>query len=189
MNESVLRRAWIIPARAGFTGDSSRRARLLVDHPRSRGVYRSVKWGASHWRGSSPLARGLPRGCPSHLLLLGIIPARAGFTSVLVRAGSGAEDHPRSRGVYHADGRRVEGLDGSSPLARGLPTEKETTCSDLGIIPARAGFTIPMSPCRDGGGDHPRSRGVYGRRCSRRYDYRGSSPLARGLRHSFRSRP
>ena len=51
------------------------------------------------------------------------------------------------------------------------------------IIPARAGFTFrPGSrSCRDG--DHPRSRGVYQPAWASPIPPRGSSPLARGLRH------
>ena len=51
------------------------------------------------------------------------------------------KDHPRSRGVYVPVGARER--------------------DDVGIIPARAGFTPVLSgvvPCDE---DHPRSRGVY----------------------------
>ena len=50
------------------------------------------------------------------------------------------------------------------------------------IIPARAGFTLPMKVADVARADHPRSRGVYLLShfvCS---DFAGSSPLARGLR-------
>ena len=70
---------------------------------------------------------------------------------------------------------------GSSPLARGLPPQRRRGAPHTRIIPARAGFTrrIPTSRlcCRD----HPRSRGVYPERLSRRSASKGSSPLARGL--------
>ena len=49
------------------------------------------------------------------------------------------------------------------------------------IIPARAGFTYPQSTDKVDRKDHPRSRGVYRRRPRRRFQLRGSSPLARGL--------
>ena len=91
----------IIPARAGFTAvegglgpgevGSSPLARGLrplcrhmaacsSDHPRSRGVYRASCHETGPPAGSSPLARGLPH--PGLLVdeLIGIIPARAGFT-------------------------------------------------------------------------------------------------------------
>ena len=60
--------------------------------------------------------------------------------------------------------------------------------TNLGIIPARAGFTPDWPSHRNSSEDHPRSRGVYDRRICRRVRGRGSSPLARGLRlpHLFR---
>ena len=71
----------IIPARAGFTNGRVPVERVREDHPRSRGVYRSVSVPSAPENGSSPLARGLrvPEG--SAVGGGGIIPARAGFTS------------------------------------------------------------------------------------------------------------
>ena len=51
-----------------------------------------------------------------------------------------------------------------------------------GIIPARAGFTDGGVPRMGIFRDHPRSRGVYGKRCEATFNRLGSSPLARGLR-------
>ena len=50
------------------------------DHPRSRGVYGVRLTNSRAVRGSSPLARGLPRGLDADADGCGIIPARAGFT-------------------------------------------------------------------------------------------------------------
>ena len=93
-------RAWIIPARAGFTRSSRSPPTRASDHPRSRGVY-APSWGSSTiFPGSSPLARGLRPGavwaCPRPR----IIPARAGFTRSRPSRAARAWDHPRSRGVY-----------------------------------------------------------------------------------------
>ena len=52
--------------------------------------------------------------------LLGIIPARAGFTSDDRGAHRVFLDHPRSRGVYSAIRPYLDRNPGSSPLARGL---------------------------------------------------------------------
>ena len=131
----------IIPARAGFTRRAVRRGRHRRDHPRSRGVYGDPHMIAWATGGSSPLARGLHRRLPLWALALGIIPARAGFTSSRGAARCASRDHPRSRGVYVGAARVLGELDG--------------------IIPARAGFTTPATcrgPCT---WDHPRSRGVY----------------------------
>ena len=91
--------------------------------------------------GSSPLARGLRRDRRGRGQHLGIIPARAGFTT-----GSTAEmlpngDHPRSRGVYYPSVRVSGTISGSSPLARGLHGDDPAVGQVEGIIPARAGFT------------------------------------------------
>ena len=111
------------------------------DHPRSRGVYLTSPRVGVWEPGSSPLARGLPpppltQNTPSR-----IIPARAGFTSLMCFEMKSFTDHPRSRGVYLlfevADPLRQ----GSSPLARGLHCTSCCTGYEEGIIPARAGFT------------------------------------------------
>ena len=91
-------------------------------------------------------------------------------------------DHPRSRGVYHAKVRTRVIEEGSSPLARGLQFATNTDVTQRRIIPARAGFTCPKGRRTSTGPDHPRSRGVYGRRHDPAVAAGGSSPLARGLR-------
>ena len=92
---------WIIPARAGFTLSLRSPPSLRRDHPRSRGVYIAVMPWFGFRRGSSPLARGLPRP--------------------LISSAAFCADHPRSRGVYQSREQDVIGMSGSSPLARGLP--------------------------------------------------------------------
>ena len=71
-----------------------------------------------------------------------IIPARAGFTTILMAA-------PYER-------------TGSSPLARGLHALKTYRPVRKRIIPARAGFTKQVQAYAGNMRDHPRSRGVYG---------------------------
>ena len=134
--------------------------------------------------GSSPLARGLLAGTAHDTKALGIIPARAGFTTYCGPTPWPARDHPRSRGVYARAGAGRPARRGSSPLARGLPGGLTLHAGLCRIIPARAGFTRRRRAHRGHARDHPRSRGVY-RRPSRTWlTVRGSSPLARGLRHS-----
>ena len=151
----------IIPARAGFTPAGRRAARGDADHPRSRGVYCARSVSVRTRTGSSPLARGLPLLAGLVPVSAGIIPARAGFT----RPGSwrrpGSGDHPRSRGVYPGPDRGPNHCRGSSPLARGLHMTPVVVTSRDGIIPARAGFTIPGPSWPPQPRDHPRSRGVY----------------------------
>ena len=174
-------RPGIIPARAGFTRRLDRGRQGRRDHPRSRGVYALAEAGAYTGNGSSPLARGLPGPDPGDRPDPGIIPARAGFTRRLDRGRQGRRDHPRSRGVYVAMARTVPVGAGSSPLARGLLEEGGDRGLDVGIIPARAGFTVLCEAAEEGGRDHPRSRGVYWVGSHYRMGVTGSSPLARGL--------
>ena len=76
----ALRARRIIPARAGFTLTAARRRGMTSDHPRSRGVYVSLRSWSCLLGGSSPLARGLLVGFCEVIAGEGIIPARAGFT-------------------------------------------------------------------------------------------------------------
>ena len=152
---------WIIPARAGFTKQVGVHLPNIGDHPRSRGVYVNAFGTADAIAGSSPLARGLRNTRPGKRKCSWIIPARAGFTRAGPASAGSPRDHPRSRGVYL----RRELLDvlveGSSPLARGLPKADTIVKDGAGIIPARAGFTCRPRYSGRGTGDHPRSRGVY----------------------------
>mgnify|MGYP000955170348 CR=1 FL=1 len=193
----------IIPARAGFTGFLGGRILRSTDHPRSRGVYAAVQIATLGGRGSSPLARGLRAADFRVQRPLGIIPARAGFTSpprVPATCTGGSSplarglqalgmtinqvllDHPRSRGVYTRLLEDMALARGSSPLARGLHEMMESGDARVRIIPARAGFTKSPTFTKRPKMDHPRSRGVYRASICASYSVRGSSPLARGLR-------
>ena len=171
----------IIPARAGFTERAAVRQAMLRDHPRSRGVYVIPGRVGGTELGSSPLARGLLAAGGNIWLRGGIIPARAGFTFGWELAGSGAWDHPRSRGVYGEGFEQAVSDGGSSPLARGLRLRAGGRDTGARIIPARAGFTRRDGWSRRGRRDHPRSRGVYGGEMAAHTHLWGSSPLARGL--------
>ena len=116
-----------------------------MDHPRSRGVYHSGTGPGRAQFGSSPLARGLLVMAWDETAKKGIIPARAGFTAVVLRPLLITTDHPRSRGVYPSDHTFFIDPAGSSPLARGLPEGFGKEVDGKGIIPARAGFTTPRT--------------------------------------------
>ena len=66
-----------------------------------------------------------------------------------------------TRGVYQGLAFSGALTSGSSPLARGLRGPSPPACLDLGIIPARAGFTFVPTFLSNTYEDHPRSRGVY----------------------------
>ena len=90
-------------------------------------------------------------------------------------------NHPRSRGVYRNCGAPFVPKIGSSPLARGLRLSWGQRVAALGIIPARAGFTLSHAAASSGSRDYPRSRGVYHDVVFTVDGKTGSSPLARGL--------
>ena len=173
--------ARIIPARAGFTSRQCLRCRPSPDHPRSRGVYETRTTPLPRPMGSSPLARGLLARLAADKAVVGIIPARAGFTAFPQRTLIEQWDHPRSRGVYKPGFTSLVDVKGSSPLARGLPHRGVIDVTIHGIIPARAGFTILLILICRWPRDHPRSRGVYPGRWAAMFLISGSSPLARGL--------
>jgi len=131
--------------------------------------------------GSSPLARGLLICGHGARVQPGIIPARAGFTPCTATRSPPGSDHPRSRGVYHPVPPGRLPVEGSSPLARGLPRNVGRPPRNMRIIPARAGFTARMAARQAGRRDHPRSRGVYSWDVVSEHILPGSSPLARGL--------
>ena len=112
----------------------------------------------------------------------GIIPARAGFTGIVIPCSAASSDHPRSRGVYARPPRAGDAARGSSPLARGLLIVRGPDGGGERIIPARAGFTAPSQFSSKAVRDHPRSRGVYPCNAITSGFLDGSSPLARGLR-------
>ena len=172
----------IIPARAGFTWRPITPPGYPGDHPRSRGVYATHPGHPRPGMGSSPLARGLRRIAALVVVMVGIIPARAGFTAFRFVRTFVRRDHPRSRGVYRVARFVSSRVAGSSPLARGLPPAPPVARERLGIIPARAGFTVSPASVLAVRADHPRSRGVYATRATLRRRPSGSSPLARGLR-------
>ena len=178
-------RGGIIPARAGFTDSGIAVAPINRDHPRSRGVYYGGFTRRVGSVGSSPLARGLLGRLVKSGDLIRIIPARAGFTALRTAYSGPGRDHPRSRGVYTQADFLPSSPRGSSPLARGLLGEYTAELREIGIIPARAGFTLPMSRPSATVRDHPRSRGVYALLCPSWTGSHGSSPLARGLRRRF----
>ena len=172
----------IIPARAGFTANNKTINLAPGDHPRSRGVYLFRSGTGTCGSGSSPLARGLHIPAQVIPLIIGIIPARAGFTRRCLRRGGAPWDHPRSRGVYNLSAEMQSAGFGSSPLARGLRGWFHFFGGCGGIIPARAGFTPAPTVTQLQGEDHPRSRGVYDVMTASGWPVAGSSPLARGLR-------
>ena len=90
----------IIPAHAGFTPWCVGSSYILLDHPRTRGVYQEHRQQQIEYGGSSPHTRGLRINKRPNCLHRRIIPAHAGFTTQYWGQCRRAPDHPRTRGVY-----------------------------------------------------------------------------------------
>ena len=92
-------RAGLIPARAGRTLTAARRTSSGRAHPRSRGADAAALKAAVDRAGSSPLARGGRRLHARSRIPRGLIPARAGRTTLTLARTSPLRAHPRSRGA------------------------------------------------------------------------------------------
>ena len=172
----------IIPALAGNTRSTPPQPSCRGDHPRSRGEYTHPDYLRPAVVGSSPLSRGIPWRRTRRSKPRRIIPALAGNTGTKAAAGMLVGDHPRSRGEYLTVYPDENGAYGSSPLSRGIPEGGALHRGEGGIIPALAGNTAPAAASLSSTTDHPRSRGEYLDRLTKRNGNAGSSPLSRGIR-------
>ena len=175
----------LIPAHAGKTRNSLRRALRSEAHPRSRGENTQAPPPAHARLGSSPLTRGKHARPRVRVFDLGLIPAHAGKTAAPLARRRYTRAHPRSRGenCQRQDGKH-QGR-GSSPLTRGKQLGVWRGHVAGGLIPAHAGKTsTPMSTWRSGRA-HPRSRGENWAASRRWRSPSGSSPLTRGKRREL----
>ena len=136
--------------------------------------------------GSSPLARGTRCDEVDKGPGMGLIPARAGNTAWSRSAAWPSWAHPRSRGEHSGHEWKISMSLGSSPLARGTPVPPGSRRRAGGLIPARAGNTVPPPARGRGNRAHPRSRGEHERPHPFDQEIVGSSPLARGTRNGVR---
>ena len=172
----------IIPARAGSTLPQRRRTRSRRDHPRAGGEHASGSVCMTAKMGSSPRGRGARLVAAAGRAIPGIIPARAGSTSVLATVNAGTRDHPRAGGEHDTMNTTEMSAKGSSPRGRGARRERYDELDAEGIIPARAGSTQPAGWCGAGRRDHPRAGGEHFAVDRRISDRVGSSPRGRGAR-------
>ena len=130
---------------------------------------------------------------------LGIIPAYAGNTLILLAAGECSGDHPRVCGEHAAAFGTKEINPGSSPRMRGTPPvtgwpwsmrgtpeKKERLLESEGIIPAYAENTSGNGITTNFLRDHPRVCGEHATVDVTPTDNTGSSPRMRGT-HAFTS--
>ncbi len=130
--------------------------------------------------GSSPLARGGLTAGVADAADVGLIPAGAGRTPHRPRRRHDDPAHPRWRGADPQDRRRRIPLRGSSPLARGGPTDAPANVGWGRLIPAGAGRTTGPVRQRHMRRAHPRWRGADSDPTTDPAAEMGSSPLARG---------
>ena len=173
-------REWLIPAHAGKTSHTRRRARPRRAHPRSRGENQVQVLKAHFGDGSSPLTRGKRARRNTLKTGTGLIPAHAGKTNGFLYRAVGRRAHPRSRGENCRFLSGPVSSWGSSPLTRGKPDRAHGRGRGAGLIPAHAGKTAPARPRRSHGRAHPRSRGENYEAHALAIQTGGSSPLTRG---------
>ena len=164
-------------------GTQNRKHRSAVrspDHPRRRGEHWRATSSTRRLIGSSPQARGTRRRSSHQYCGRRIIPAGAGNTRMRATMPPPLADHPRRRGEHVRDDAEQIARDGSSPQARGTLFLRLHHGSDIRIIPAGAGNTLPAPSSRLRYPDHPRRRGEHAARLKKTRSSCGSSPQARG---------
>ena len=109
----------LIPACAGSTSSGRAGRSAARAHPRMRGEHATIAAGTVIVRGSSPHARGAPRGVLPGGARRGLIPACAGSTRVATTWTTRLSAHPRMRGEHYSENARERLMMGSSPHARG----------------------------------------------------------------------
>ena len=151
----------IIPACAGSTWFCGDRQRWRRDHPRMCGEHFNQLYMSAQRKGSSPHVRGAPWMFIFLLLYMGIIPACAGSTTVILPPRGLSRDHPRMCGEHDYDSDMVHSAAGSSPHVRGAHRTKVLFLSNAGIIPACAGSTYFITQDIVSYRDHPRMCGEH----------------------------
>ncbi len=130
-----------IPACAGNTRIRHPTAPDTSVHPRVRGEHLPALGVGPFLTGSSPRARGTLTTPQGFLFRGRFIPACAGNTQWHFARKNHCSVHHRVRGEHDDDGCHGSTKGGSSPRARGTPTEPQPRCLIWRFIPACAGNT------------------------------------------------
>ena len=88
------------PAGAGNTQDVPTKSTSSQEHPRLRGEYSGSPKVCAFWRGTPPLARGIPKSGTYCDVVQGNTPVCAGNKPIPFTKKSTVQDHPRLRGEY-----------------------------------------------------------------------------------------
>ncbi len=88
----------ITPARAGKSSICTDLLSSYKDHPRPRGEKSAVASVSLSFSGSPPPARGKEMANGDPFARMGITPARAGKSDLIIDSFRSYQDHPRPRG-------------------------------------------------------------------------------------------
>ena len=133
----------LIPARAGKTSFMSFPSWVGAAHPRACGENLDLADPASFPLGSSPRVRGKLPHVLRGRLVAGLIPARAGKTTSPSGVSPAPAAHPRACGENFQTTILPRLREGSSPRVRGKRNPAPGPRRLEGLIPARAGKTLP----------------------------------------------
>ena len=111
----------LIPARAGKTTSLSASPTTRRAHPRAGGENLGLTRADLAEIGSSPRGRGKPDPATTALVLVGLIPARAGKTTAPTGPSTQRPAHPRAGGENSMSSSTSASMAGSSPRGRGKP--------------------------------------------------------------------
>ena len=146
----------LIPARAGKTRAVKRSRSASTAHPRVYGE-NSDSPSTSLWRyGSSPRVRGKQNTGNNNVSSVGLIPACAGKTVILLACLVTNWAHPRVCGENLTFQNTPELVPGSSPRVRGKLGRDLARKPWLGLIPACAGKTPGQRVTEPSASAHPR---------------------------------
>ena len=174
------REGGLIPARAGKTLPVMKSAKSRAAHPRACGENRVRILAADKVRGSSPRVRGKLAPSPPACGAPGLIPARAGKTSVRLKIVRRLGAHPRACGENRRLPQSKADCPGSSPRVRGKRAIMRPRFMLGRLIPARAGKTVGGGPGAATWKAHPRACGENASGSSAPFTVMGSSPRVRG---------
>ena len=170
----------LIPAGAGQTTPAATSTCSWRAHPRGCGADGLGVGFAGEAAGSSPRVRGRRMGRRRPRYARGLIPAGAGQTLQQPCPATRRTAHPRGCGADLIVSDAFARVTGSSPRVRGRHRQARDTLWHRRLIPAGAGQTGELSPCRPGSGAHPRGCGADLLQLHSLRTHIGSSPRVRG---------
>ncbi len=174
--------AGLIPAWAGSTSTSRRGRCPATAHPRVGGEHLGVRVSREMRDGSSPRGRGALGHHEPRVPGLGLIPAWAGSTRILLSLDGRASAHPRVGGEHYVPAEPILGGQGSSPRGRGAPARLRLRPDRVRLIPAWAGSTRASGWWDVSQTAHPRVGGEHVGHVLTAPAVAGSSPRGRGAR-------